>query len=310
MSYLGIIRRAIDRSIESPKFGLRDINKVYHAFRYGNNYYEKGADFLNEDWDTLIILDACRYDLFCETNILDGELSHKISRGSHTSQFLYGNLKNKRLQDTVYTTATPQLSKYSDKINTRFTEVYEVWNSDLWNQKIGTVLPEKMTQSAIESHKNHPNKRHIIHYLQPHYPFINSELESKSKDRLVEADENYGVWRYIFTGDIEVNRDVIWDAYKSNLKITMESVEKLLEHISGRIIVTSDHGNMVGERSYPIPIREWGHPSRLYTKKLVKVPWLTIDQGDRRKITSEAQSARPKSDDSIVNDRLQELGYL
>ena len=47
-------------------------------------YYKRndGTHIMDEDWDNLIILDACRYDLFEEVNTIDGTLESRISLGS------------------------------------------------------------------------------------------------------------------------------------------------------------------------------------------------------------------------------------
>jgi hypothetical protein len=37
---------------------------------------------MDEDWDTLLILDACRYDLFAEEVPFGGRLESRISLGS------------------------------------------------------------------------------------------------------------------------------------------------------------------------------------------------------------------------------------
>ncbi len=41
-----------------------------------------------EDWDNLIVLDACRHDLYEEVN---GETDHRITLGSRTMEFLEKN---------------------------------------------------------------------------------------------------------------------------------------------------------------------------------------------------------------------------
>ena len=310
MRTLATLSRSLARTLRSPKLGIRDLNRAFYALTQGNEYYRSGTDFINEGWDTLIILDACRYDLFRENNILNGNLSYKISRGSHTSQFLHGNFKNKILHDTVYTTATPQLTKHSDSVNVEFNEVYNIWNTDRWNEDANTVPPDQMTEASIESHRKHPNKRHIVHYIQPHYPFIRSDIDDESKHLLDTEQGNYGIWRRVFTGDVAVERDELWRAYKENFQVAIESVSRLIDNISGRIVVTSDHGNMIGERSFPVPIREWGHPSRLYTEMLVRVPWLTMSRGKRRDISSDSPSSEGEVEDSVVSQRLEDLGYM
>ena len=49
---------------------------------------------MKEDWDNLIVLDACRYDMFKEINTIKGNLERGISRGSATSQFLIENFES------------------------------------------------------------------------------------------------------------------------------------------------------------------------------------------------------------------------
>ena len=65
---------------------------------------------LDEDWDNLIILDACRYDFFkeeIEKRQIDGYLKKVISRGSHTLNFLKENFTEDYYNDIVYITANP-----------------------------------------------------------------------------------------------------------------------------------------------------------------------------------------------------------
>jgi hypothetical protein len=69
---------------------------------------------------------------------------------------------------------------------------------------------------------------------------------------------------------------------------------------------------MFGEQSFPIPIREWGHPPGTYTDQLVTVPWLVYENGQReieREPTSE-NAGDPDEAGSDVEDRLRQLGYV
>jgi len=58
MRTLATLDRSLARTLESPELGIRGLNRVFYALTQGNEYYRGGADFVNEDWDTLIILDA------------------------------------------------------------------------------------------------------------------------------------------------------------------------------------------------------------------------------------------------------------
>jgi len=84
------------------KTKLRDI-VVVNYFRYviGN----RGEYVMKKDWDNLIILDACRYDLFVEVSGLKPD--YIISRGSCTAEFLRENFQGNKFMDTIYITANP-----------------------------------------------------------------------------------------------------------------------------------------------------------------------------------------------------------
>src|SRR5208337_4727602 len=79
-------------------------NRYTPVFRYlshGNGIY-----VIDEQWDNLVILDACRYDLFQEMNTIAGTLSSRVSRGSDTAEFLLENFtkypKRTTFKDIVY----------------------------------------------------------------------------------------------------------------------------------------------------------------------------------------------------------------
>jgi hypothetical protein len=67
---------------------------------------------------------------------------------------------------------------------------------------------------------------------------------------------------------------------------------------------------MIGDRGFPVPIKEYGHPKRIYNPELVTVPWFVLDDGTKRDIRSEP----PKNTDLELGDqiepRLKDLGYV
>ena len=297
--------------LEHPNLACRAFNRQYHSMLSRDQYNKGGIKIVDEDWDVLLILDACRSDMFSRWCEIEGELHTKISRGSNTREFLLGNFSDETLLDTVYTTANPQFHKYADQINAEFHRVYNIWNSDLWDENVGTVHPDDVTEVAKQKIKDHPNKRHIIHYLQPHYPFINTELENIGRDITDYESDHSDIWGLQMEGKIDVSKERINQAYHKNLKIALDSVEDLIDEIAGKIVITSDHGNVVGERSWPIPIKEWGHPSGIYIPELVEVPWLVIEKGERPEIRAEkSRQAQEDVTNEVVENRLKDLGYV
>jgi hypothetical protein len=298
------------RAAGTPKFFLRYANRLYHRRLNSRQQNAAGTAIFEEDWDALVILDACRYDMFEQYSELPGRLEHRYSKGSATTEFLRANLPGWDLRDTVYVTANPQFYRNRDELRVNFHEVINIWKEAGWDEEYHTVLPETVTEYAQDAAEEYPNKRLLVHYIQPHYPFIGSETEF-DKHHLVAPDTGErNVWYQLMTGALDIERETVWQLYVENLNRTLPPVEELLTTLAGRTIVTADHGNMVGERAFPFPIREWGHPRGIYTEQLVRVPWLIHDNGPRRDIVAEQpESTEEGVEEETVADRLKHLGY-
>ena len=300
----------LKRSLETPALFGRELNRLYHRRLNARRYNTRGTDIFAEDWDTLIILDACRYDMFERISDLPGRLETRTSRGSSTPEFLRANFDDRELLDTVYVTANPQLYRKRDQIETTLHAVIDVWNEEGWNEQYGTVLPETVAEAAIDAAETYPNKRHVVHFMQPHYPFLSDETEFDKGHLENEDAEEGNAWTQLIEGTVEVDVELLWELYDDNLRRALPSVERLLTELSGRTVVTADHGNMIGERARPVPIRPGGHPRGLYTEQLVKVPWLVCDGEARRQITAETPTrAHDDVDENVVTERLRNLGY-
>jgi len=107
----------------------------------------------------------------------------------------------------------------------------------------------------------------------------------------------------------EVTREVVWSAYRSNLEFAWPAVNQLLDELPGLTAVTSDHGNAMGERAWPFPIRVYGHPLGILIPPLTEVPWLTHTNGDRKEILAETPEIEGQEIDEATNERLRMLGY-
>lgn len=118
--------KRLRRALANPaRIGL-ECNRLYHRRGHLRDYNPSGVDVFEEDWDALIVLDACRYDLFARRSTLSGTLETRRSRGSSTVEFLRGNVADRDLRDTVYVTANPQFHRYRDELDARFHEVVHV----------------------------------------------------------------------------------------------------------------------------------------------------------------------------------------
>lgn len=145
---------------------------------------------LNGDWKYLFILDACRFDYFKQNykDFLKGNLKKTVSSGSTTQEWLINSFSGEVLNDVIYVSGNPWInSKYirgGFNSNRHFYEVDDVWDWG-WNEN-GVVSPEAMVKGLKKAEKNHPEKRKIIHFLQPHAPYIKlADKGSKFTEKLL-----------------------------------------------------------------------------------------------------------------------------
>ncbi len=318
----------------------------------------------NERWDYLIILDACRYDYFEQVyrQYLNGDLAKKMSVGACTNEWRDKSFPD-YYDDIIDSRANPQicatLKVYGYCAGEHFHDVHEVWN-DQWDKEMGTVLPETLTNAAVRIIRETAgqDKRYIIHYLQPHGPYLS--LESKSRGyisgdinkarQLVGADGNKPAPKFkrelikrllrffrrngVFFSPPEwylrkwlamlpihpmeaawrnVGREALRNAYKDNVIAVVKQVAVLLAGLSGRIVVTADHGELLGERLC------YGHPCGSRNPILIDVPWLVIEKeasGETASAhaecpTEEAATSEPpqKSSEDEIAEKLRALGY-
>lgn len=295
--------------LSNPKLLARKLSQFYNRLRTGKDYNTKGIDIMKQDWDNLIILDACRFDLFEELNEIPGDLHPVESRGSATPEFLRGNFRDREFLDTVYVTTNPMLYRHRDELRVKFHDVVDLWTGETWDEDHETVLPEVVTAEAKRAADEYPDKKLLVHYMQPHYPFIEAETTFDKGHIGEDEPDELTTWMQIMTGQVSIDRSQLWDAYVDNLRRALPHITELVEALRGKTVVTSDHGNMFGERASPIPIREWGHPEGIWTDELVKVPWLEVPYKRRREITHDSSNTSGEDADDQVQQRLESLGY-
>lgn len=283
------------RGIKEPYLAISEANKQISRLKNGVDYNPSGVDIFDEDWDNLILLDACRYDKFEQITQLPGQLEHRVSRGSTSPEFIRGNFRDKTLNDVVYVSANRFYAKLRDEVNA---SVHQFIPVALDAPDVASSLPSTVTNEAIDAIKEHPNKRLIIHYLQPHQPYFApacSHISNESEiHKTIQAND--------------LSEEEVIEAYEENLRFVLAEVDRLFEHMQGKTVVSADHGELLGERQYPIPFSDYGHPEGVYTEELVKVPWYIYENPPRKDIVAEAP--RDRLDLSAdVDKALRHLGY-
>lgn len=276
-------------------------------------YKNPGINYIGQDWDNLIVLDACRADLFEEvidTNHFDS-YKRVHSNASLTAEWVEKNLADREMDDTVCVSANPHVSI---RAGDSFYNLVEVWTEN-FDWELYTVLPEHVTEAAIKAYE--PDKRLIVHYLQPHQPYYTSDLWAEMREEIVDDGRHSKnplrelqprPWKRLKDG--RYSRKEFWDAYKDTLKTVFPYVTHLIEAIDGRTVVTSDHGELFGEHIHPLlPCGLYGHPtSGLRLPEVTSVPWAIVD-GERRMISPGNVTKSDEWENGAAEERLAHLGY-
>lgn len=290
----------IIRGIKDPKRAVWEVGWLYHRRLLG----KRGVQIMKEDWDNLIILDACRYDVFESVNTIEGILTRKISKGSSTREFLIENFTDKVYPDTIYVSANPQTQNHG--IDQKFFNWKRLWENH-WDNRLNTVRPSKVRDETLKIESKYPDKRIIAHFIQPHYPFIGPKGQNVQHGTfhgngiISETRDQETIWEKLENSD--VSKDTVWDCYVENLKVTLPHVRKLVNKLNGKSVVTSDHGNVFGRLGL------YGHPGRRYLRELVEVPWLEPPYECRRTIEP-GDPVRPMNNNELdIENHLADLGY-
>ncbi len=277
-----------------------------------------------EDWDNLIILDACRYDMFKQMNTIEGKLEWRRSKGSATWEFSQNNFSDREYFDIVYVNANPRVSLVTEDT---FHYQHDVWQN-AWDSDQGTVMPNTMVQQTLEMERKYPKKRIVAHFLQPHHPFLGQTALAELRDLSGNTgarnealndneqtgsgpDERDHIWAKLEKGEIEL--DIIREAYYESLQETLPYVDFLCSKLKGKTVVTSDHGNLLGEQSHPrLPwkTQRFAHPDHATAKVLVKVPWLVCPFDSRKfSIPETPEKRRSVYNEDSLEQKLESLGY-
>lgn len=265
----------------------------------------RGTPIYSEEWDLLIVVDACRYDLLCE---VADEYSYIESVGefrslaSMTPYWMQENFIPEfadEMADTAYVCGNP----FSDERlhEGDFATLDEVWRY-AWDEP-GTVPPRAVTDRTITAARTGDAERIIAHYMQPHCPFIPAPELSHGKEleHFWEGQPWHDVWGHLANGDVTLAD--VWEGYRENLKLALNDIGLLLENVDAeRVVVTSDHGNAIGEWGV------YGHPKKVTLDCLRKVPWVETTAHDTETHTPSTDTTGER--EQTKKEQLRALGYV
>lgn len=232
----------------------------------------------------LIILDACRYDIFntIYRKYLKGSIIKVRSPASQTQEWLKKVLPimalSIRKKPIRIFSANPFINSKGIDKGIQVTNyipsnlIIDVWDLG-WDPKYNTVPPWKMNEIVK---RYGLEDRTIIWYIQPHTPWLNfSHLFNSLIDISKRKNINY-IYLLKLLGEKELlKRADFLRGYTFNLHIVLYFVRDLINYVlqqgfKGKIVLTSDHGEVFGEYGY------WLHPGGVCLPELIIVPWLEI----------------------------------
>lgn len=329
----------LKRGLRDP-FLLFDETVLQHLYRVPaaaiNSRWTIGTNVFEREWDLLILLDTCRVDalraLADEYSFLE-EVGTVRSVGGATPEWIaktFSTPNEDVIGDTCYLTATPQargileeqlpaqqplrqshlaykLLQYYNTVDisalggVEFLFQYEsIGENGRYGHPDGATPPRYVTDRAISVAREGHFDRLILHYMQPHAPYVANAI---AEDRDLEEWEGPRPLQYLReTGDISS----VWSAYMDDLRYVLDDVELLLENVNAdRVVISSDHGEAFGE--YGI----FGHAIGSLHPKVRTVPWAVTSGTDAGSYSPTIEPPDPENRgvDRSTEEMLKTLGY-
>lgn len=291
--------------------------QVYFAFTHKNQF---GHNIFEDDWDLIIILDACRVDILerisNEFSFL-GEIETIWSVGSSSGEWMANTFIEKHLEEiknTTYISANGHSKliledgicpPVNNEIPVKFLNWSTVDQSELksheqlfnykHNPKYKTVLPQSVSNKILEAVENSQSRRIIAHYIQPHLPYVADAIEEEREPNSLEK-QGYRLLRF----DEAMKKEIL-SKYEDNLRFVLDDIRTMLRAVEiDKIVLTADHGESFGEGHL------YGHPEGNLHPTIRKVPWVELDT---KNLKSEQYEQVTDGESVDISEHLQDLGY-
>jgi len=294
-----------------------------------NSRFPVGTHVLEKEWDVLVILDTCRVDameVVGEEYDFVRDVGRIWSRGGSSPEWIahtFDNEYREILKNTAVLSANPKMEvvledrvykpekhtihhkrffRYGDWNLVKPSDLarYEsLWKYDPQDENIESdlmskqTLPRIVTDRCIDVMRNEDHDRVILHYMQPHYPYISNAI-----------NEQRSLYEYEVRPEAikTAGREKVFKAYLDHLRYVMDDIRILLNNINAdKVAITADHGDAFGE------FHMYGHdPGRVHPQ-VRYVPWVETTATDTGEYTPHID---PLEDESrSTEEQLRALGY-
>lgn len=215
----------------------------------------------NAEWDTLVVLDACRWDYW---HRLFDRGRRVRSPASCTKDWLAALTAAFDTEAWTCVTASPIQERHHAGA---FGDRIDVWKTE-WRQVNGIpTVPPRATTEAAKPYFD-ADGRLLVHYIQPHGPYavgpqplpvMRANPRANAVDLPAEDVPDRLVrnpMRLIHDDEAWLTAAMLREAYDANLKWVFDALLPLLN--SGRdVVVTADHGEFLADGSGD---GAYGHP--------------------------------------------------
>ncbi|WP_247730621.1 sulfatase-like hydrolase/transferase [Halovivax limisalsi] len=364
-----LLKRGLRNPREVPPYLLRRLSESVLG-GYGHLYKwlhrppaqeRRIHDFISDhDEFVLIVLDACRFDYFERqvSDYLEGTIERTWSPGSLTPQWgpnvwtdqysLTYVSSNPIIGDFEYSPRNSDFgySTYcaADHVE-RFVDVYNF----AWDPDARTVLPEDVTNVALEEAARPEPTRLVVHYMQPHLPFVG---ENEFSDYVLEYQESTVDGSYSpeekatfmtendsITLEEKLHYDITWGeeleydltvadsnqrGYQALLRSGIKDEAALRDGYRGNLdAALAAVRTLVQRVDCPVVVTAdhgellgefglWDHPEIPHPHLRV-VPWYEVDAamcGTKPNTHSPVERDAERSTSEATENRLRDLGYL
>ena len=255
----------------------------------------KASDLIHRHpWRTLIIVDACRFDVLADaiTQVpIAGEVREIDSEAICTWRW-YEHHWSDTYTDVVLVGGNPvpwRINGFDKRVGVAIPS----WKTNVWD-------PRRTIADAVKAAVIYPEMRMILHLLPPHLPYVGArgikfmaELGFTPSPLFVEDN---GIRHLKGAGGVHVHglishygREHGWErsraCYRESVDYTLFLLADIVDRLPQPVIITSDHGELLGEDG------RYGH--NVDAPAVRAVPWFEV--GDR---------------EAIIDERLRDLGYL
>lgn len=302
------------------------------AYLFLNSRYPIGTHVLERNWDVLIILDTCRFDALSHVAddypfLSKNKIDRVWSLGGTSPEWIAHTFSDKysdELSRTGYITANPHAktaledSRYKpqehDSEAVRRFYRYGDWNTVEPNnlayydplysyykeaglkhdyEDYEVTPPRYVTDRAIATTRQKNLDRLILHYMQPHYPWVSNAIQEDRDIREYEKRPKRAK---------QFGKKIVFDAYLDEVRATLNELQILLNNIDAeKIVISADHGDAFGEWGV------YGHNPGNFHPKVRNVPWALTSGVDKKTYNPQIQPKNVFT--SSLTEQLEALGY-